>query len=38
MLVDDVKLFKVFYYNGFGLREEDGIKKVEVIEFCINFF
>lgn len=36
MLADDVKPFKAFHYNGLGLREEDGTKKVEVIELCIN--
>ena len=33
MLADDVKPFKAFHYNGLGLREEDGTKKVVVINF-----
>lgn len=28
LLADDVKPFKAFHYNGLGLREEDGTKKV----------
>ncbi|XP_058954761.2 ubiquitin carboxyl-terminal hydrolase MINDY-3 [Pocillopora verrucosa] len=32
MLADDVKPFKAFHYNGLGLREEDGTKKVMYTE------
>ena len=26
----DVKPFKAFHYNGLGIREEDGTKKVQI--------
>ena len=37
---DEVKPFKAFHYNGLGIREEDGTKKVSdnVIKNVINYF
>ena len=38
---DEVKPFKAFHYNGLGIREEDGTKKVSdnvIINIIIMLF